>query len=133
MTPTSSLTASGTATPLATLTATATMTLMNTPLTESGPPDVVKVVVVPNPWFDPGTNPVVSYLLKGRAESVEIRVYTKSQTMVLHVTEAGKMAGWQYTPLDCRTLNSGAYYVKVNARGDGGEGKPALGKWMILR
>ncbi len=74
--------------------------------------------------------------LVGDAESLEVKVYSKSMVCVGTAVTGPQAEGWRFIPLPAAmgTVGNGLYYYVLSAQGAGGQVKaPGIGKFYILR
>ncbi|MES2201010.1 MAG: hypothetical protein V4498_02035, partial [candidate division FCPU426 bacterium] len=72
----------------------------------------------------------------GDAESLEVKVYSKSMVCVGTAVTGPQAEGWRFIPLPAAmgTVGNGLYYYVLRAQGAGGQVKaPGIGKFYILR
>ncbi len=129
-TPTRTATASASATtsPSNTPTATAEASPSPTASPAAGGLSIEKVVPVPNPAR--GSGPVVVYVLvKGRADSLNIRLYSQAMVEVASIKAPGG-SGWVRASLDLSSLPGGTFFMVVSGqRGGQSSGKKLA--WLV--
>jgi hypothetical protein len=107
-----------------------------TPIPGDGPLEISDHRPWPNP-VAPGKPAFISVLLKGRADSLSLKLYTRSWVLVAEELSGPHPAGWARIGLPQAfrdAAGADAYYYVVSASRDGVKViKPAKGAIQILR
>jgi hypothetical protein len=99
-----------------------------------GPLHITQALAAPNPVQGPGA--VAMLELAGAADEVRIRIYTPAMTLAAEFSGGPFRPGWARValPEDIYTsLNSGLYYLRLEARRGKTVSRPVLLKLMLLK
>lgn len=123
----------GTATSTVTPTQTAARATAVPTTAPEGPNEIEKHAVGPNP--NPGHGSI-SVKLKGRVDSVRVRVYSKSMICIGESSSGALQGGWRQVPLPVELAGqtNGLYYYQVKSMRNGSENhEPGIGSFMLLK
>jgi len=95
-------------------------------------PNVLKVMMFPNPSSSPSTTKVY-FDLSAAADQVTIQVFASSTILVKQISLGAMPAGWNNTTLKISSLASGLFFVLVKAKAGIENGSSSVAKWVLLK